>query len=142
MDPQNRYKIEAKTRCKRFKYLIIPDKVYYNKNLNIRNIIDDLEYLIYRTSTGYGIYNLFKNIQNVKKKFENKNYFCKFYACNYILFDVYDRESTYIFLAILDYILKKIFSDSYFKKLKEEIEKKLNVGIYYPSLKKPVNNSS
>ena len=78
----------------------------------------------------------------LKKKLENKNYFCKFYACNYILFDVYDRESTYIFLAILDYILKKISSDSYFKKLKEEIEKKLNVGIYYPSLKKPVNNSS
>ena len=40
----------------------------------------------------------------LKKKLENKNYFCKFYACNYILFDVYDRESTYIFLAILDYI--------------------------------------
>ena len=67
MDPQNRYKIEAKNRSKRFKYLIIPDKVYCKEKLNIRNIIDDLEYLIYRTSTGYGIYNLFKNIQNVKK---------------------------------------------------------------------------
>ena len=67
MDPQNRYKIEAKNRCKRFKYLIIPDKVYYNGNLNIRNIIDDLDYLIYRTSAEYGIHTLFKNIQNVKK---------------------------------------------------------------------------
>ena len=47
-----------------------------------------------------------------------------------------------MFLVILDYIVKKVSSDSYFRKLKEEIEKELNVRIYYPSVKAPVNNSS
>ena len=128
MDSKNRYKLEAKFRCKTFKYLIIPNKSHYS-NLNIQNIIDDLDYLVYRTEVGYGIYPLHKNIENVINKLKNKNYFCKYYVCNYVSFDVYDRESVYMFLVILDYILKKFSSDSYLKKLKEEIEKGLNVRL-------------
>ena len=133
--------MDSATRCKSFKYLIFPNKSYY-RDLPIEIIISDLKYLKTRTKVGYGIYPLNKNIINVINKLENKNYICKYYVCNYISFDVYDRESVYMFLVILDYILKKFSSNIYFKKLKEEIEEKLNVRIYYPSVKKPVNNSS
>ena len=81
-----------------------------------------------------------KNIKNVINKLKDENYFCKYYNCDYVSLD--EKELIYMFLVILDYILKKFSSDSYFRKLKEEIEKKLNVGIYYPSMKKPVKNSS
>ena len=47
-----------------------------------------------------------------------------------------------MFLAILDYIVRKISSHSYFKNLKKSIEEDLNVRVYYPSVEDPVNNSS
>ena len=47
-----------------------------------------------------------------------------------------------MFLVILDYIVRKISSDSYFKDLKQQIEQELNVRVHYPSVKDPVNNSS
>ena len=47
-----------------------------------------------------------------------------------------------MFLVILDYIVIKLSSDSYFRKIKEKIEEDLNVRVYHPSVKKPVNNSS
>ena len=133
--------MDSVTRCNSFKYLILPHKSYYG-NLNIEIIINDLNYLKSETKVGYGIYPLHEHIKNVINKLENKNYFCKYYVCNYVSYDVYERKLVYMFLVILNYILKKFSSDSYFRKLKEEIEKKLNVRIYYPSVKAPVNNSS
>ena len=47
-----------------------------------------------------------------------------------------------MFLAILDYIVRKISSNRYFRKLKEEIEEDLNVRIDYSSVKAPINDSS
>ena len=47
-----------------------------------------------------------------------------------------------MFLVILDYIVRKISSNSYFKKLKKEIEQELEVEVHNPSVKKPINNSS
>ena len=133
--------MDSETRCNSFKFLIIPHKSYYG-DLPIEIILSDLNYLNSESKVGYGIYPLHENIKNVINKLEYKNYFCKYHVCNYVSYDVYERELVYMFLVILDYILKKFSSDSYFRKLKEEIEKKLNVRIYYPSVKAPVNNSS
>ena len=47
-----------------------------------------------------------------------------------------------MFLAILDYIVRKICSNRYFKDLKNLIEEDLNVRVHYPSVEDPVNNSS
>ena len=47
-----------------------------------------------------------------------------------------------MFLAILDYIVRKISSNSYFKDLKNSIQEDLNVRIEYSSVEAPVNNSS
>ena len=46
-----------------------------------------------------------------------------------------------MFLVILDYIVRKISFNSYFKDLKKEIEEALEVRVHYPSVKEPVNNS-
>ena len=133
--------MDSVTRCNSFKYLIIPHKSYYG-NLNIEIIINDLNYLKSETKVGYGIYPLHEHIKNVINKLENKNYFCKYYVCNYVSYDVYERKLVYMFLVILDYIVRKISSIKYFKDLKNLIEEELNVRVYYPSMEKPVNNSS
>ena len=131
--------MDSETRCNSFKFLIIPYKSYYG-DLPIEIIISVLSYLKSKSKVGYGIYPLYKNLENVINKLKNKNYFCKYYNCDYVSLD--EKEVVYMFLVILDYIVKKVSSDSYFRKLKEEIEKELNVRIYNPSVKAPVNNSS
>ena len=131
--------MNSEARCNSFKFLIIPHKCYYG-DLTIEIIISDLNYLRSISKVGYGIYPLYKNLENVINKLKDKNYFCKYYNCDYVSLD--EKEVVYMFLVILDYIVKKVSSDSYFRKLKEEIEKELNVRIYYPSVKAPVNNSS
>ena len=131
--------MDSETRCNSFKFLIIPHKSYYG-DLPIEIIISDLNYLRSKSKVGYGIYHLYKNLGNVINKLKDKNYFCRYYNCDYASLD--EKEVVYMFLVILDYIVKKVSSDSYFRKLKEEIEKELNVRIYYPSVKAPVNNTS
>ena len=131
--------MDSKTRCNSFKLLIIPHKSYH-WDLPIEIIISDLDYLKSESEVGYGTYRLYKNLENVINKLKDEKYFCKYYKWDYVSLD--EKEVAYMFLVILDYILKKVFSDSYFRKLKEEIEKELNVRIYYPSMKKTVKNSS
>ena len=131
--------MNSETRCNSFKFLIIPHKSYYG-DLPIEIIISDLNYLRSKSKVGYGIYPLQKNLGNVINKLKDKNYFCRYYNCDYASLD--EKEVVYMFLVILDYIVKKVSSDIYFRKLKEEIEKDLNVRIFYPSVKAPVNNSS
>ena len=131
--------MDSETRCTSFKFIIIPHNSYYG-SLTIEIIINDLNYLKSKSKVGYGIYPLYKNLENVINKLKDEKYFCKYYRCNYVSLD--EKEVVYMFLVILDYIVKKVSSDSYFRKLKEEIEKELNVRIYYPSVKKPVNNTS
>ena len=147
--------MDSKTRCNSFKLLIIPHKSYYG-DLSIEIIISDLDYLKSESKVGYGTYPLYKNLKNVINKLKDEKYFCNYYKCDYVSLDekyfckyykcgyvsLDEKEVAYMFLVILDYILKKVSSDSYFTKLKEEIEKKLNVRIYYPSMKKTVKNSS
>ena len=118
---------------------IIPPKSYYG-DLPIEIIISDLNYLKSKSKVGYGIYPFYKNLENVINKLKDEKYFCKYYNCDYVSLD--EKEVIYMFLVILDYIVRKISSNSYFRKLKEEIEEDLNVRIDYSSVKAPVNNSS
>ena len=133
----------SETRCNSFKFIkpsiIIPHKSYYG-DLTLENIISDLNYLRSKSKVGYGIYPLYKNLGNVINKLKDKNYFCKYYKCDYV--SLHEKEVIYIFLVILDYIVRKISSNSYFKDLKKEIEEDLNVRIDYSSVKAPVDNPS
>ena len=47
-----------------------------------------------------------------------------------------------MFLVILDHIVRKISSDSYFNDLKHQIEEDLYVRVHYSSVEDPVNNPS
>ena len=136
--------MDSEARCNSFKFIkkpsfIIPHKSYYG-NLPIEVIISDLYYLRTRSKVGYGIYPLYKILGTVINKLKDKKYFCKYYNCDYVLLD--EQEVIYMFLVILDYIVRKISSIKYFKDLKNLIEEELNVRVYYPSMEKPVNNSS
>ena len=136
--------MDSETRCNSFKFIkkpsfIIPHKSYYGV-LPFEIIISDLNYLRTLSKIGYGIYPLYKTIVNVINKLKNEKYFCNYYKCDYVSLD--EQEVVYMFLVILDYIARKISSDKYFRKLKEEIEEDLNVRIDYSSMKAPVNNSS
>ena len=133
--------MNSEARCNSFikKSFIIPHKSYYG-DLTIEIIISDLNYLRSISKVGYGIYPLYKHLGNVINKLKDKNHFCKHYNCNYFSLD--EKEVIYMFLVILDYIVRKLSSDSYFRKIKEKIEEDLNVRVYHPSVKKPVNNSS
>ena len=57
---------------------------------------------------------------NVINKLKDEKYFCKYYKCDYVSLD--DQEVIYMFLVILDHIVRKVSSSSYFKNLKNEIE--------------------
>ena len=136
--------MDSEARCNSFKFIkkhsfIIPHKSYYG-DLPIEIIISDLNYLRTRSKVGYGIYPLYKTLGNVINKLKDEKYFCKYYNCDYVSLD--EQEVIYMFLAILDYIVRKISSNIYFKDLKNLIEEDLNVRVHYPSVEDPVNNSS
>ena len=136
--------MDSETRCNSFKFIkkpdiIIPHKSYYD-DLPIEIIISDLNYLRTRSKVGCDIYPFYKNLGNVINKLKDEKYFCNYYKCDYVSLD--EQEVVYMFLVILDYIVRKISSNEYFRKLKEEIEEDLNVRIDYSSVKTPINNSS
>ena len=136
--------MDSEARCNSFKFIkkpsfIIPHKSYYG-DLAIEIIISDLNYLRTRSKVGYGIYPLYKILGNVINKLKDEKYFCKYYNCDYDSLD--EQEVTYMFLAILDHIVRKISSNKYFSTLKNRIEEDLNIIIHYPSVKAPVNNST
>ena len=123
--------MDSESRCNSFKFIrkpsfIIPHKSYYD-DLPIEIIISDLNYLKTKSKVGYGIYPFYKNLVNVINKLKDEKYFCKYYNCDYVSLD--DKEVIYMFLVILDYIVRKISSNIYFRKLKEEIEEDLNIRI-------------
>ena len=118
---------------------IIPHKSYYG-DLPIEIIISDLNYLRTRSKVGYGIYPFYKILGNVINKLKDEKYFCKYYNCDYISLD--EQEVIYMFLVVLDYIVRKISSNRYFKDLKNSIEEDLNVRVHHPSVEDPVDNSS
>ena len=131
--------MDSETRCNSFKFikkpsLIIPHKSYYGE-LPIENIISDLNYLRSRSKVGYGIYRFYKILGNVINKLKHDKFCCDFNTCNFY-------SLVYMFLVILDYIVKNISSNRYFMYLKKSIEEELNVRVDYSSVKKPVNNSS
>ena len=101
--------MDSENRCNSFKFLIIPYKSYYG-DLPIEIIISDLNYLRSISKVGYGIYPLYKNLGNVINKIKDEKYFCKYYKCDYASLD--EKEVVYMFLVILDYIVRKISSDS------------------------------
>ena len=114
----------SETRFNSFKVIktriIIPHKSYYG-DLPKEIIINDLNYLKTKSKVGYGIYPLYKILVNVINKLKDEKYYCQYYNCNYALLD--EKEVVYMFLIILDYIVKKISSDSYFRKLKKKYRK-------------------
>ena len=131
----------SETRCNSFKFIkpsiIIPHKSYYG-DLTLENIISDLNYLRSKSKVGYGIYPLYKNLGNVINKLKDEKYFCNYYKCDYVSLD--EQEVVYMILVILDYIVRKISSNSYILRIKKEIEEDLNVRVHYPSVEDPVNN--
>ena len=127
--------MESESRCNGFKFIIIPHKSCYG-DLPIKNIISDLNYLKSKSKVRYGIYPFYKTLENVINKLKDENHFCKHYNCNYFSLD--EKEVICMFLVILDYIVRKLSSDSYFRKIKEKTEEDLNVRVYHPSVKKPV----
>ena len=133
----------SESRCNSFKFIkpsfIIPHKSYYG-DLPIEIIISDLNYIKSKSKVGYGIYPLYKSLENVINKLKDEKYLCKYYNCNYVSLD--EKELVYMFLVILDYIVNKISSNEYFKDLKHQIETDLNVRVHHPSVEDPVNNSS
>ena len=135
--------MDSETRCNSFKVIktriIIPHKSYYG-DLPKEIIINDLNYLKTKSKVGYGIYPLYKNLVNVINKLKDEKYYCQYYNCNYVSLD--EKEVVYMFLIVLDYIVKKISSDSYFRKLTEKIQEDLNIRVHNSSMKTPVNNSS
>ena len=136
--------MDSETRCNRFGFikkpsLIIPHKSYYG-DLPIENIISDLNYLRSRSKVGCGIYRFYKILGNVTNKLKDDKFCCDFNTCNFYSLD--EEELVYMFLVILDYIVKNISSNRYFMYLKKSIEEDLNVRVYYPSVEEPINNSS
>ena len=136
--------MDSETRCNSFKFikkpsLIIPHKSYYG-DLPIEIILSDLNYLRTRSKVGYGIYPLYKILGNVINKLKDEKYFCNYYKCDYVSLD--EQEVVYMFLVILDYIVRKVSSDRYFITLKTRIEEDLNIIVHYSSVEDPVNNSS
>ena len=136
--------MDSETRCNSYKYVkrpdfIIPHKCYYG-DLPIEIIVSDLNYLRSRSKVGYGAFSFYKIMGNVINKLKDEKYFCKYYKCDFALLD--EQEVLFMFLAILDYIVRKISSDSYFKNLKKSIEEDLNVIVHYPSVEEPINSSS
>ena len=131
--------MDSETRCNSFKFIkkpsiIIPHKSYYGY-LPIEIIISDLNYLRSRSKVGYGIYRFYKILGNVINKLKHDKFCCDFNTCNFY-------SLVYMFLVILDYIVKNISSNRYFMYLKKSIEEELNVRVDYSCVKKPVNNSS
>ena len=131
--------MDSETRCNSFKFIkkpsiIIPHKSYYGY-LPIEIIISALNYLRSRSKVGYGIYRFYKILGNVINKLKHDKFCCDFNTCNFY-------SLVYMFLVILDYIVKNISSNRYFMYLKKSIEEELNVRVDYSSVKKPVNNSS
>ena len=136
--------MDSETRCNSFKFikkpsLIIPHKSYYG-DLPIEIILSDLNCLRTRSKVGYGIYPLYKISGNVINKLKDEKYFCNYYKCDYVSLD--EQEVVYMFLVILDYIVRKVSSDRYFITLKTRIEEDLNIIVHYSSVEDPVNNSS
>ena len=115
--------MDSETRCNSFKLIkpsfIIPHKCY-SGDLPIEIIVSDLNYLRSRSKVGYGVFSFYKIMGNVINKLKDKKYFCRYYKCDFALLD--EQEVIFMFLVILDYIVRKISSDSYFKDLKQQIE--------------------
>ena len=134
--------MNSEARCNSFKFIkkhrfIMPHKSYYG-DLPIEIIISDLNYLRTRSKVGCGIYPLYKILGNVINKLKDEKYFCNYYKCDYVSLD--EQEVVYMILVILDYIVRKISSNSYILRIKKEIEEDLNVRVHYPSVEDPVNN--
>ena len=135
--------MDLETRCNGFKLIKRPDHIIphkcYSGDLPIEiivSIVSDLNYLRSRSKVGYGVFSFYKIMGNVINKLKDKKYFCRYYKCDFALLD--DQEVIFMFLVILDYIVRKISSDNYFEDLKQQIEQELNVRVHYPSVKDPV----
>ena len=79
------------------------------------------------------------NSESIIDKLEDENINCKLHT-----FKSYkvDKKVICMLLPVLDYIVNRISSDEFFKKLKYQLEKDLNVRVHYSSFEDPVNNSS
>ena len=137
-------KMDSKTRCNSYKYIerydiIIPHHCY-SGDLPIEIILSDICYIksqitCYDKDTFYFL----KNLEEIINKLKDDNYNCRYHH-----FDTYsiDEKLIYMLLPVLDYIVRKLYSDSFFSDLKYKLELDLEVRVHHSSVEDPENDSS